>query len=300
MIIYSGHTFDSWTWSNSNNNAKGDDYGSPARKTIQWDGTTGYDCVAEVFHGHKNLGMPYKSTDNLPIALHLRMGLAIEDITVSDGSTLYLSYIRFCSSADLPTYSLWIHPRISNTGGTLTLQMHVTELATLGGSTVVDICTVTEGTDFYDFDFYVWRDKVSFYSNAGVLLGSVDINTDNQNVFYMRTSLYFDATRKWHLEYLTISREEANFSPTAGESDVNMWPVDGHAYLIKKTALQSLVTAGDAYKLAVTVGDIAAESADNDTDYVAAFVDTNNIRSGANKINKDSSDDWTETEWVLP
>lgn len=298
MILYSGTTFDTWMWGNSNADLEQAVYGG--RSVIQWGGGTTSYQINDRNNICTKFGGPNLSTEAVPIAWHIRGSLAAASETIT-GSTPIVK-LSFADSNDGPAYQLYFRLYVVKAAGPVYTLVGVTSewgSGLLEVITQVTLATITVGDEaFYSFDAYLWRDKIAFYDSTGTLLGTTTFGTSLSPMYFTRCELYMNSTCNWKLEHLLLNFEEAYFTPAASESVTRRYLNEGFIYLVSKTALAANITAGGSFQYPVAVGDVT-ETATNTTDYLVAFVDSNNKGGGGCKATKNGSDEWAENDWEL-
>lgn len=205
--------------------------------------------------------------------------------TISDPgwSTSSLRYCHLSAYYDGAAYSLLLRSR----------------LATETAYDTASLGTIAADSACHTVSLWIFRDKVYCAFDGGAVSSATFTTAQTATVYPAFPSMVWTGgtcVAAW--DALRMAVEEYPLSATAGTSVCNGHNDDGVLYLVEKTALAGLVTAGTAYELAIAAGAFS-ESATADKDYLCCKVGSDNNSGYGLKLNKSSGGAWTKSLWSL-
>ena len=174
-----------------------------------------------------------------------------------------------------------------------------TKLGTQTAYDTASLGTVAADSAYHTVSLWQFRDKIYYQFDGGAVGSLTYTATQTATVWPNFPTMTWAPTvcvAAW--DALRMAVEEYPLSATAGTSVCNGHNDDGALYLIEKTALAGLVTAGTAYELAITAGAFT-ESATADKDYLCCKVGSDNNAGYGVKLNKSAGGAWTKSLWSL-
>ena len=238
------------------------------------------------------------STDTAARALAVDAWLALSTLSIASGavsdvltwtisdpgwSTSSLRYCHLSAYYDGAAYSLLFRSR----------------MATETAYDTVSLGTVAADSSYHTIHLWIFRDKVYYQVGTGTASSASFTTAQTATVYAAFPSCVWTGgacIAAW--DALRMAVEEYPLSATAGTSETNGHADDGVVYLVEKTALAGLVTAGTAYELTLTAGAFT-EAAASDKDYLCCKVGSDNSSGYGVKLNKSAGGAWTKSAWSL-
>ena len=237
-------------------------------------------------------GVVGASTDVVPRALAVDAWLAFSTLSLASGATSDVLHLATTDAAtsSAGTRQMYLRAYYNGSAYRLVLQSGV-DSATLG--------TIAADSAYHTVSLWVFKDKVFHQFDSGTVGNATWTAAQSGTIFPVYPVMIWTGgacIAAW--DALRMAVEEYPLSATAGASETNGHADDGALYLIEKTALAGLVTAGTAYELAVTAGAFT-ESATANKDYLCCKVGSDNNSGYGVKLKKSAAGAWTKSAWSL-
>ena len=256
---------------------------------------TGGSFTVEVGLVNRILGRANASTDTPALGWHCQIRSAFKTMTVNDGSesTMFVPLLNGGSDiAGNTTFSLVV----KRAGSVYTLYARAVQNGTIYEHAVA---VVAVGTSQHTLDWWIFKDKHLTQWDGGAVTES-SYGSDSTSLYLYRLSFVQNTTAlEWPFDAFWFGREEYSEATTIDRSTTNCAPDNGLLYVIEKAALDGLVTAGTAYEIAISDGDVDTSGVTVDKDYLVCKVLTGNNGGFSQKVNVSAGGVWTASEWSL-
>lgn len=247
---------------------------------------------------HKSGGGVAMSTDAVNAALVWDCWLAFPTLTgLASGSWTTIAWETLWDGAQTST-GIYLYLRVYYDGSAY--HLHLVRVSGVTTETI-DLGAVTQGTTFHRYTAWVLRDKI-FHSTDGATPTEYACTGPVST-----TTLYPDALwLEWQggtcipaWDACRVDIEEYDSGTTAGTSRTNGHQDNGTVFLVEKSALAGLISAGTAYALSITNGEFDASGVTADRDYLCCKVLSDNLGGFGVKLNKSAAGAVTPSNWSL-
>lgn len=255
----------------------------------------GFDFGCTAGNG-KDYGGASASTDTPTVALHGRLIVAFESFTnLAAGTSSTMFYQKFGDS-HFANIRGWVYFSVYNNSGTYELYANIEQAD--GEFTNVYLRDVVAGGDnFYMPEYLAFKDKILLFVDR-VYVDEVALDSPTDTIVFAEGTVSINTNDgpNWVLDFLSEVRHEVSLTTSLDRMLTDYVPANGELYLIKAADLFTMIADEDAYDVAITAGELAAETA-VDGDYLLVQIPNDLILGCAVKLEKATT--WAKSNWSI-
>lgn len=250
---------------------------------------------------HLSCGALSASTDVVKNALIIDAWLCFPTLAgLASGSWTTILWTAVWTGGGTPTPGTYfnIYVQVYFDGTTYHLYL-VRKYGTVSEPTLLG--TIAQGTTYHRITAWILTDK-AYTSMDGADPTETAYAGGVPTVPVYPDALYLEwnggtCSPAW--DAFRMDLEEYDSGTAAGTSRTNGHQDNGTLFLIEKTALEALISAGTAYALSITNGTFDASAVTADKDYLAVKVLSDNLGGYGLKINKSAAGAVIRSNWSL-